>query len=106
HQFMRRAASSTDYGVLLVAALLTGIVAATLPVVWGIAAALALVIAMTTALTLAVGSGVWVGAAQPLGAAGLALFGAVAWQYFVEERSKREIRGLFGRYVSKDVINQ
>jgi adenylate cyclase len=61
---------------------------------------------LTAGLTLAVGSGIWIGAAQPIGAAGFALFGAVAWRYFVEERSKREIRGLFGRYVSNHVVDQ
>jgi adenylate cyclase len=53
-----------------------------------------------------VGQGIWIAAAQPIGAAALALFGGVAWQYFVEERAKREVRNLFGRYVSNDVISQ
>ena len=30
----------------------------------------------------------------------------LSWQYFVEGREKRQIKRLFGRYVSKDVFDQ
>ena len=43
---------------------------------------------------------------QPVLAASLALFGGVAYQYFVEGREKRKMRRLFGQYVSKDVYEQ
>ena len=36
----------------------------------------------------------------------LALFGGVAYQYFVEGRERRKVSRLFGRYVSKDVYEQ
>ena len=36
-------------------------------------------------------------------AASVALFGGVAYQYFVEGREKRKMKRLFGQYVSKDV---
>ncbi len=50
--------------------------------------------------------GVWIAAIAPGMAAVLGVFGGVAWQYFVEGREKREVKRLFGRYVSKDVIAQ
>jgi adenylate cyclase len=36
----------------------------------------------------------------------LAAFGAVAYQYFVEGREKRQVKRLFARYVSRDVFEQ
>lgn len=51
-------------------------------------------------------SGTWVAMAEPLAALGLALFGGTAYQYFVEGREKRKVKGLFGRYVSRDVFDQ
>ena len=43
---------------------------------------------------------------QPTLASALALFGGVAYQYFVEGREKRKMKRLFGQYVSKDVYAQ
>jgi adenylate cyclase len=43
---------------------------------------------------------------EPLAAMALALFSGTAYQYFVEGREKREVKRLFGRYVSKDVYEE
>ena len=40
------------------------------------------------------------------GVGSFALFGGVAYQYFVEGREKRKMKRLFGQYVSKDVYEQ
>ena len=61
---------------------------------------------LLTWLTSSVGDGLWIGAVAPATAAAVALFGGVAWRYFVEDREKRHVRRLFGRYVSNDVIDQ
>jgi adenylate cyclase len=50
--------------------------------------------------------GSWVNLVQPLAVGGLALFVATAYRYFVEDREKRKMKGLFGRYVSRDVYAQ
>jgi adenylate cyclase len=105
-RFMRRAPASLDAGVTIAAALAAGLLATLLPVSWATAAVLALVTAFALVLTRQVGGGVWIGAVAPSAASAFALFGGVAWQYFVEGRAKRHIKGLFGRYVSKDVIDQ
>jgi len=39
-------------------------------------------------------------------ASSLSLFGGVAYQYFVEGREKRQVKKLFGQYVSRDVFKQ
>ena len=36
----------------------------------------------------------------------IALFAGTAYQYFVEDREKRKMKRLFGRYVSRDVYDQ
>ena len=50
--------------------------------------------------------GVWLNLAEPIAAAGLALFAGTAYRYFVEDREKRKVKRLFGRYVSRDVYEQ
>jgi adenylate cyclase len=50
--------------------------------------------------------GYWLNLLQPVLATSVALFGGVAYQYFVEGREKRKMKRLFGHYVSKDVFAQ
>jgi adenylate cyclase len=50
--------------------------------------------------------GTWVNVAQPGASMALALFAGTAYRYFVEDRQKRVVQKLFGRYVSKDVYDQ
>ena len=101
-----RAGRGVDAGVTLLAGLASGAAAALLPVGWAVAAVAGLAVALAIALTRAEAAGLWIGAVPPMAAAALALFGGVAWRYFVEDRAKRRIRELFGRYVSSDVIRQ
>ena len=50
--------------------------------------------------------GLWLPMAAPQLAMAFALFGGTAYRYFVEDREKRKVKGLFGRYVSRDVYAQ
>jgi len=59
-----------------------------------------------SATTRAFASGYWINLTQPVLASSLALFGGVAYQYFVEGREKRQMKKLFGQYVSRDVFAQ
>jgi adenylate cyclase len=52
------------------------------------------------------GSGTWINMVQPLAAVALSLFAGTAYRYFVEDREKRKVSRLFGRYVSRDVYAQ
>jgi adenylate cyclase len=56
--------------------------------------------------TLALGSGTWFNMMQPISACALALFVGTAYRYFVEDREKRKVSKLFGRYVSRDVYDR
>jgi adenylate cyclase len=105
-RFMRRATAGADLGLTAAAGLIAGVVAALLPVGWAAGVVAALGFALFLGLTKALGHGLWLAAVAPLAAMALALFEGVAWQYFVEGRAKREIKRLFGRYVSKDVFDQ
>ena len=105
-QFMRRVRPSVDYAYAAAAGIASGVAATLLPVALG-AFVVALVIGgLLMWLTSAVGDGLWIGAVTPVAAAAVALFGGIAWRYFVEDREKRHVRRLFGRYVSNDVIDQ
>jgi adenylate cyclase len=104
--FMRRARPATDYAYAAGAGLVGGLAATLLPVALAVIVVAIAMAGLLAWLTSSVGDGVWIGAVPPAFAAPIALFGGVAWRYFVEDREKRHIRRLFGRYVSNDVIDQ
>jgi adenylate cyclase len=104
-RFMRRAPWRTDVAVTAAAGIVGGVLATALPVLWALPLVAASAIGLAGWLTHEVGAGLWVAALAPAGAVALALFGGVAWQYFVEGREKRRVKRLFGRYVSKDVFD-
>lgn len=72
----------------------------------GLAAAVAVLVAAYTAAFLAFGRGVWVPVVPATLGWALATGGGFAYQYVVEGREKRQVRGLFSRYLSKDVYEQ
>ena len=85
---------------------LVGIVAATLPAWWATASAADSSGCLYVAATRLFAGGYWLNLSQPVLASSVALFGGVAYQYFIEGREKRKMRRLFGQYVSKDVCEQ
>jgi len=104
--FMRRASGSADVAVAGTAALASAVGAALFPVLAAVGASIGVALALLLWLTAKVGDGVWLSAVLPGTSVGLAVFGGVAWRYFVEDRERRRIRQLFGRYVSKGVAEQ
>jgi adenylate cyclase len=105
-RFMRRATPAVDAACSLAAGIAAGLGATLLPVAVAVVVAAGVLAALLVWLTYAVGDGLWIGVVAPTMSASAALFGAVAWRYFVEDREKRHVRRLFGRYVSNDVIDQ
>jgi adenylate cyclase len=104
--FMRRAPWRVDVAYTLVSGIAAGLAAVLAPVAVAALATIAMVAVLLVWLTREVGNGVWISALMPAASAALALFAGVAWRYVVEDREKRHIRRLFGRYVSNDVIEQ
>jgi adenylate cyclase len=80
-----------------------GLMAAFLPYSLAAVGALIVVAGWAGLTTYALGKGSWVNMVQPVAAGALALFAGTAYRYFVEDREKRKVSRLFGRYVSKDV---
>jgi len=88
------------------AAVLVGLMAALLPFAAAAAGAALAAFGWATIGVMALRSGTWLNAVQPLAAIGLALFAGTAYRYFVEDYQKRVVKKLFGRYVSRDVFEQ
>jgi adenylate cyclase len=104
--FMRRASPAADRSAVIVAGVSASAAAVFLPVGVATAVVVALAAGYVWLASVTIGHGLWLALVAPLLASAVGLFGGVAWQYFVEGREKREIKRLFGRYVSKDVIEQ
>lgn len=105
-RFMARAPSALDVGVTLAMGLAAALAATALPVSGAIGGGLALAVGLVVWGTAEVGRGQWVALVAPGLAGAVALFAGIAWRYVVEGREKRRVRHLFGRYVSRDVIEQ
>jgi len=105
-RFMRPAGAGARVAAVVIVALGVGVAGALLTVPWVVAAATAVTGAFVAVSLQFFTQGIWLNLVQPLLAIGLALFGGVAYQYFVEGREKRRVKALFGRYVSPDVFGR
>lgn len=103
HRFMRKAGWPVDLAVTAVASAVAGVASVVFPVAWAVVLVVAAGATLVWALTEALGNGLWVALVPPVLGLALATFGGTAWQYFVEGRQKRQMKLLFGRYVSPDV---
>jgi len=92
--------------VLFVPVLIVGAAAARLPVFTGTALSIAVAAIATLLSFVWFGGGHWTFLAGPWLGMSLALFGGVAYQYFFEDREKRRVKQLFGRFVSRDVFER
>jgi adenylate cyclase len=106
NRFIARASRASELALTFGVGLVVAFVATFLPVAWATAAVGLIAVALGYWLTREVGAGMWIAAVMPGAALAFALFGGVAWQYFVEGRAKRHVKQLFGRYVSPAVIDQ
>ena len=92
--------------ILFVPVLVIGILAARLSLFAGTGSSLAVMAAVTWMSFAMFSRGHWSFLAGPWLGMSLALFGGVGYQYFFEDREKRRVKQLFGRYVSKDVFDR
>jgi adenylate cyclase len=106
NRFMRPESSGARIVMVLGMGLAVGLVATLVPAWWATAIALVLIAAFVAVATRLFAGGYWLNLSQPTLASSFALFGGVAYQYFVEGREKRKMKRLFGQYVSKDVYDQ
>jgi adenylate cyclase len=105
--FMRRAPGWANAGMVALTALAAA-GAATLVVsaAGGTAAALLVVLLAAAAAWAAFAAGVWLDAAAPALAGGLAYAGAQAANYVTEGRARRRVRGLMSRYVNPEIVRR
>jgi adenylate cyclase len=101
---IEQARTSVRVATVMAMALLTAFAAVMLPAWWAAAAAAIAVAIFGWIATRAFAGGYWINVTQPVLASSFALFGGVAYQYFVEGREKRQVKKLFGQYVSRDVF--
>jgi adenylate cyclase len=103
NRFIRPASGWVRVVSVVAGALVVGIAAALLPAWWATLAAFAVMAIVAWWATFLFTNGVWFNLTQPVLASWFALLGGVGYQYFFEDREKRKVKQLFGRYVSKDV---
>jgi adenylate cyclase len=103
NRFIRPASEWVRAASVVAGALVVGVAAALLPAWWATLAAFAVMALMAWWATFLFTNGVWFNLTQPVLASWFALLGGVGYQYFFEDREKRRVKQLFGRYVSKDV---
>jgi adenylate cyclase len=106
NRFLRPASRRARIATVIAAGLIVGLLTGLLPFT---PAAVATVLAAGAWTWYALASfkgGLWLNIVQPLTTMSLALFTGTAYQYFVEGREKRVVKGLFGRFVSRDVYQQ
>ena len=103
NRFIRPASGWVRVVSVVAGALVVGTAAALLPAWWATLAACAVMAFMAWWATFLFTNGVWFNLTQPVLASWFALLGGVGYQYFFEDREKRRVKQLFGRYVSKDV---
>ena len=106
NRFIRPAGPRWAIVATVAGAIVVGLLAAFFPVTGAAPGALFAMAVWVVYAVKAFEGGLWVDMTGPLAAMGLALFSGTAYQYFVEGREKRQVKRLFGRYVSKDVYDQ
>jgi adenylate cyclase len=103
NRFIGQAAAWIRLASVIVAALIVGTAATLLPAWWATLATMVVIALGGWLATLLFTNGVWFNLTQPVLVSSFALLGGVGYQYFFEDREKRKVKRLFGRYVSKDV---
>ncbi len=106
NRFLVRGGTAGRVSVVFALALAGGLAATLLPAWWATAAIAGILSLFAWEATRLFAGGYWLNLLQPVLATSVALFGGVAYQYFVEGREKRKMKRLFGHYVSKDVFAQ
>jgi len=105
NRFIWGESTSVRAASVLVVAMVVGLVATLTAAWWATGVTLAFIVVFGASTFWLFARGYWMNLSQPVLASTLALFGGVAYQYFVEGREKRKMKKLFGQYVSKDVYD-
>jgi len=105
-RFIRPALRRTGTAAVVVSATAIGLLTVLMPFAAALVGTLVALAVWTGVALQRFEHGLWLPMAAPQLAMAFALFGGTAYRYFVEDREKRKVKGLFGRYVSRDVYAQ
>ncbi|HUS20459.1 MAG TPA: adenylate/guanylate cyclase domain-containing protein, partial [Aeromicrobium sp.] len=105
-RFLTPASDGTRVTATIGGAVLVGLMSALLPFFAAAGGALAAGGVWTWFTVHLFAGGLWVNLSQPVLGGSVALLAGTAYRYFVEDREKRKVKVLFGRYVSRDVYDQ
>jgi adenylate cyclase len=105
-RFIRPAPAWVGLIATILAGVVTAVLATFLPYRIGLAVVVALTVGIGWLSVPLFRAGHWINLVQPLAAVALSVFGSTAYRYLVEDREKRKVQKLFGRYVSRDVYAQ
>ncbi len=106
NRFIGPVGDGVRLATVVAVAIAIGLVATAIPAWWATAVTAAFLGLLAWTGTRLFAGGHWLNLTQPTLAAVIALFGGVVYQYLVEGREKRKVTRLFGKYVSKDVLDQ
>lgn len=106
NSYMRPAHWTAEVALLFVSALVVGLLGVFLGFWWSLAAAVGVLLGDGAIGTGLFRSGVWIPCVPAVTGVFIAQFSGVAYKYFVEDREKRKVRGLFSRYVSPAVVKE
>jgi adenylate cyclase len=106
NRFLKPSGNGVRVATVVASGLLIGFVSTLLPAWWAAGATIIFIAAFGWIATQLFAGGYWLNLSQPVLASTAALFGGVAYQYFVEGRETRKMKRLFGQYVSKDVYEE
>ena len=106
NRFITPASRASRIAIVCIVAIAIGLLSAFLRFSAAAGAAAAILAGWSWFALGAFRSGAWLNMVQPLASGAIALFAGTAYQYFVEDREKRKMKRLFGRYVSRDVYAQ
>ena len=104
--FLRPAPRGWALALLVVCAALVGVAGVTFNFWWASLVALVVASGGAAAVLLLFRQGTWLPSVPAITGLLVAQFASVAYSYFVEGRSKRQIRALFSRYVSPEVVKE
>jgi adenylate cyclase len=106
NRFIAPAPESTRVASIIAAAVTVSALTVFAPFTLAAVAAAILAAVWTWVSARTFGGGTWINMVQPLAAMAVSMFAGTAYRYFVEDREKRKVSRLFGRYVSRDVYAQ
>ncbi len=104
--FLRPARTIWIVVLLAVSTLLVGLLGVYLGFWWAMLAAAAIGVCDAGVAALSFRSGIWLACVPTVAGLIVAQFTSVAYKYFVEDKAKRQVKALFSRYVSPEVVKE